>query len=70
MLYHVTLATKAFEFVTYDVEGASEEEAGTRAADRHLVERPGLGKQDISVAKIVGIGSYFARPAAVAERPT
>jgi hypothetical protein len=62
MHYHVTLWTKTTEFVTYDVEGASEAEAGARAADRQLAERPGLGKKGVRVAKIVGVGSYAFPP--------
>jgi len=68
MHYHVTLWTTAIEFVTYDVEGAREEEAGTRAADRHLAGRPELGEQDVRVAKIVAIGSYFPHPSGADDR--
>jgi len=62
MRYHVTLWTAAFELVTYDVEAASEGEAGTIAADRHLEVRPELGERDVTVCKVVGVGSYVARP--------
>ena len=68
MHWHVTLWTQAAEFVTHDVEGASEVEAGTKAADRQLAERPGLGRQEIRVAKIVGVGSDSFPPSGRNDR--
>jgi hypothetical protein len=57
MRYNVTLATPVFELIPLDVEGACEAEAIATAGDRLLKERPGLRPLDVSVAKIIAIGS-------------
>ena len=56
MRYSVTLATRAFELITYDVVGKSEDDAKARAASKLLKARRWLDPFDIAVAKVVDVG--------------
>jgi hypothetical protein len=59
--YNVTLTTRPFELISFDVEGTSEAEAVALAERRLLRKRPWLRPFDVGVAKIVGIGSSPGR---------
>ena len=61
MRYNVTLTTRPFELIAFDVEGASEAEAVAMAERRLLRKRPWLRPFDVGVAKIIGIGPSPAR---------
>jgi hypothetical protein len=61
MRYNVTLTTRVFELIAFDVEGASESEAVALAERRLLRKRPWLRPFDVGVAKVVGIGPSAAR---------
>jgi hypothetical protein len=57
MRYYVTIATPATGYVTVDVNGPTEEEAKRTAASRFLAKHSRLSWRDVTVAKIVEIGS-------------
>jgi hypothetical protein len=61
MRYNVTLTTKVFELIAFDVEGATESEAVALAERRLLRKRPWLRPFDVGVAKIVGVGPSAGR---------
>ena len=61
MRYNVTLTTRVFELIAFDVEGVSEAEAVALAERRLLRKRPWLRPFDVGVAKIVEVGSSPGR---------
>jgi len=68
MRYYVTLATKTFELLAFDVDGASEAEAVAVAQRRLFKQRPWLNPFEIGVAKIVRNGSSPPRRRARRKR--
>jgi hypothetical protein len=61
MRYNITLATRPFELIAFDVQGASEAEAVAMAERRLMRKRPWLRPFEVGVAKIVEIGASPAR---------
>ena len=69
MHYHVTLLSSAFGLVTYDVEGATEEDAKTKAASLFLKKRSRFGLRDFTIVKVVETGVSAPRKRRIRRKP-